>query len=215
MRRSRLSLFVFPLAAALVLGAGCSKKPSPEYAEAASRHRQLVELEGSAAYGLPAMDEVVALLARVPEDSADKAKADALRAEVARRKAEVEAEEAARQQAIADALKPPSYERLGDEAFPDAGAPTPPPAEANPQPVPRMPLRELESRFSGCFQKAEPIVVTGRGQRDTWELKNIANCRDRHPGFDKQIIIIEGDAILSLVDKAAVRLEVPDAGAPR
>ncbi len=80
-RGVRTLLIVLSTALAVSLGAGCRRggAPSAEDAEASGLHDHLLlELDGDEAYGDPRMQQVEALLAKVRDDSSDKAAATAL-----------------------------------------------------------------------------------------------------------------------------------------
>lgn len=204
------------LAAALAL-AGCRKpQPSPEFAQANELHSRLYAAQLDDAYLDPEMSQVEELLGEVPSSSSDFAAARELAAHIESERARVEAERQARQEAIAEALRPTPF------AFSDSPAPSPPqaaPAAEEPdagaaQPLPGMTRAEFVGRFSGCFRTRDPIEVEGRGRLETWELKDIANCRDRHPGFSAQYVLVEGGQVHALVARrdVAIELRFPDGG---
>ena len=82
------------------------------------------------------------------------------------------------------------------------------------QPSPHMPLAEFTKRFSGCFQPSDRINVIGKGMMDSWELKDIANCRDRHPGFDQLLVLTDGKEVSTNIAKSLVEYRLPDGGLP-
>jgi hypothetical protein len=199
------------LALALIAAAACSKhkRPSEDFARASELHGQLYGQELDDAYLDPRMAEVEALLQRVPSDSMDADAAHQLLERIQKSRDRVKADLAQRQKAEADALAPmrdpfgsrppPSPQRQPQD---DAGSEQ----DAGPsQPRLGMSLGEFTQSFSGCFQPGRTMLVEGRGMRDTWELKDIANCRDRYPGFDTLLIIIESGALSSFGDKSSIR----------
>ncbi|HME92147.1 MAG TPA: hypothetical protein VKE49_12040, partial [Myxococcaceae bacterium] len=80
-------------------------------------------------------------------------------------------------------------------------------------PAAGMELGEFNARFSNCFRSSDPVNVIGRGMMNSWELKDIANCRDRHPGFDAQIVLTDARQVSMVIPKSAVELRLPDGGA--
>jgi hypothetical protein len=204
-------------AAALALLAvavgGCKKQPqaSPAFAQAIELHAKLYGKWLDEAYTLPEMDEVEALLLQVPAESLEKVAADELLARIRKERARLRDETAARDQAVADAVA------RSQEASPSAAAPasTPPQVEAPPtpvdipdagpsQPVQGMPEAEFTQRFSRCFRSVDPIEVFGKGRADAYELRDIANCRELHPGLSASVVLIYDRKILQISAKKSV-----------
>jgi hypothetical protein len=202
----------------LLLGTvGCRKTISDDYVQAAQLFDALRSKAGAEAALDPRMAQVEALLRKVPERSLSHPSAVALQKRIDdERTALVQAREA-RDRSVQEALKPPDVhfapslpksipvKALPPESAPDAGAA---------QPVEGMAVSEFSQRFSGCFAPDAPLDVLGKGKLETWALKNIANCRDRHPGFDDRLVVVEKGKILAMVDRAAARSRsIPDGGA--
>jgi hypothetical protein len=201
------------LALSLLAAAGCSKRklPSEDFSRANEIHSQLYAKELDDAYLDPKMDEAVQLLQRVPPDSLDADSARQLLARIQSNRERVQAERTQREKAIAAASTPPP-DTFGPRPSvappPDAGAP-----DAGPDlPKVGMSVDELSERFSRCFEPGQSMVVEGRGARDTWELKDIAICRDLYPGFDGLVLIIEDGKIWNYGQKSSIRTETIDAG---
>lgn len=203
--------------AALLALAACNKRkqPSPEYAQAVSMFGKLYGQKLDDAYVDPKMADVEALLQKVPADSADAEAARKMLQDIQDNRARVEKENAERAKAREEATQPSSSPVTSAPApepdKPPEPAPEAPDAGAK-EPMPGMSVTELSQRFSGCFEQGDSLVVEGRGERETWVLKDIANCRDRFPGFDQYVIIIENGKIWQLGFRSGIRREVLDAG---
>jgi hypothetical protein len=205
------------LALALLAAAGCSKRkePSPEFARANEIHSRLYAQELDDAYVDPRMKEAESLLQRVPPDSLDADSARQLLDRIQKNRERVEAERAERAKAVASASAPPpdpfgNRQLPQQEAAEDAGT-----LDAGPD-VPRagMTVDELSQRFSRCFQQGQSLVVEGQGLRDTWELKDLAVCRDLYPGFTDLVLLIVDGKVSNFGQKSAIRTEYVDAGTP-
>lgn len=193
----------------------CFNKPQPseQYAQAHQLFTKLYAAKLDDAFGDPAMAQVDALLRQVSEDSADWRAAKELARRISEGRKRLEEAQAARQVASAQASAPVPYQRM----TPDAPARAAPAAQldaGSSQPAPHMALSEFTSRFSGCFQQGEKITVVGKGMFDTWELKDIANCRDRHPGFERLYVLTDSNEVFLTVAKNLVTYQVGDAGPP-
>ncbi len=205
------------LALALWL-AGCRKTVSQDHVKAAQLFDTLRYARGDEAVLDPRMAQVEALLKQVSDESLSYASAQALQKRIQEDRARLAQEKAAQQAAVQEALKPPAvtFSPSVRMPVPVAASPMDPPDAGSPQPITGMPLAELSQRFSGCFSPDAPVNVLGKGKLETWTLKDIANCRDRHPGFDGRLILIEGGQVLTAVDRAAARAKsIPDGGAPK
>jgi hypothetical protein len=163
----------------------------------------------------PRMDVVEQLLAKVPKDSSDAAAASALAQRIAAGREQSRAQAKKRDESLAAARKPveipPSAAAAAPQSAIDAGEPA---VDAGPphSPKPGMPYSQFTELFSGCFRPRNSILVEGRGMREAWELKDISNCRDRHPGFEDMIVIIEENQVLTNVRKDSIRMTVADGG---
>jgi hypothetical protein len=49
---------------------------------------------------------------------------------------------------------------------------------------------------------------------DSWELKDIANCRDRYPGFDQLLVLTNGTEVAMNIAKSLIEYRLPDGGTP-
>jgi len=218
MRRRPLELsptFAFALVlTSALLAVGCRKKqlPSDSYTQAHELFTKLYATSLDDAYADPQMARVEALLQQVAEDSSDYPAASALSRRIREGRKHLQEADAARRAAAAQAIASGPYERMG----PIKRAPDPV-AEADAgsnQPSPHMALAEFTNRFSGCFQRSDPINLVGKGMVDSWELKDIANCRDRHPGFDQLFVLTDSKEVVTNVAKNLVEYRFPDGGLP-
>jgi len=202
-------------AVAVLMVSGCTRrsKPSEQYAQAHQLFSKLYAAQLDDAYGDPAMVQVDTLLRQVPEDSSDWRAAKDLTRRIQEGRKQLQEAEAARKSAAAQASAPVPYQRMTPGSPAQSAAAASEDAGAS-QPGPHMALSEFTTRFSGCFQQGEKINVVGKGMFDTWELKDIANCRDRHPGFDQLYVLTGTSEVFMTVAKNLVHYEVGDAGSP-
>jgi len=204
--------------AVLLLGTGCrsERKRSIDYAQAIELHATLVGSEVDEAYSDPQMEEVVGLLRKVNESHVEHGAALSLLDRIQKERERVVAERKAREDALKKAQTPVPFQHSGASASPAAGrtevaAPSP---RAGDQPEIGMGFRDFDRQFSGCFTQWQSIEVKGRGPMDAYELKDITNCRERHPGFMGKLVLVRGSEIYSFIERSAVRLErrLPDGG---
>jgi len=202
-------------AIAVLMVSGCTRRsqPSEQYAQAHQLFSKLYAAQLDDAYGDPAMVQVDALLRQVSQDSSDWRAAKELTHRIEEGRKRLQEAEAARKSAAAQASAPVPYQRMTPEPPGQSAAAAAADAGAS-QPGPHMALAEFTARFSGCFQQGEKINVVGKGMFDTWELKDIANCRDRHPGFDQLYVLTGASEVFMTVAKNLVHYEVGDAGSP-
>jgi hypothetical protein len=214
-------MFTGLLTALLLVAApiACRKpaQPSEEFSQARTRFGKLYAEKGDEAFVDPQIEQIDSILARVPPNSLDAAAARDLRARIQSGRQEAQARATAQEDALAKA-RAPSEMPSGFKSTPfPTPAPVPPeePVDAGPPPiaVPKVgtPASELASGFSGCFQKGEPLEVTGRGLRDRWELQDRAACRQQYGSLQDQVLIIEEGKVLALAPKSALK-ELPEDG---
>ena len=180
---------------------GCRKAaPSPEYASAAELYSSLYRQAQDDAYQDPRMAEVQALLAQVSPESRDAPAAAELLAKINEGRARVDAEAFARRQAIAEALKPTAFEHTPDPApGPSAGAGAAPLDAGFPQPTAGMGLGEFTARFGECFRAGPQVLLAGKGPVDSFELRDLKVCRDRHPNYGGKRVAVESGKVLGVV----------------
>jgi len=198
----------------------CSKpQPSEDYFQAHTRFSKLYAEQGDEAFADPAMDEVEAMLARVPADSLDAKAAQELRQRIQSGRTQFQSQEKARQEAIAQARTPTSMPGgFASEGSASRSAAPPPPVEETSDagtgssgPAVGTSASELASGFSGCFQKGEQVEVRNRGVRDRWELADRATCRQQYAALADQVLLIEEGKVLALVPKSSLQ-SIPEDG---
>jgi hypothetical protein len=167
------------------------------------------------------MDEVIALLQRVPSESVDGPAAQDLLKKIQDGRAEARAR--------ADALKK-DMDVLHAEPPPNAfaaAAPRPPelaPAaapgadagvDAGPaEPASGMSLADFNRQWGDCFEAGKQVNVVGVGLRDTYALKGYNRCRDALPGFDERLVIVDRNQVLGVVARSSVQEVAVDSGPP-
>jgi len=219
MRRRPLELsptFAFALVlTSALLAVGCRKKqlPSDSYTQAHELFTKLYAMSLDDAFADPQMARVEALLQQVAEDSSDYPAASALSRRIREGRKHLQEADAARRAAAAQAIASGPYERMG----PIKRAPDPVAEAADAgsnQPSPHMALAEFTTRFSGCFQRSDPINLVGKGMVDSWELKDIANCHDQKSEFDQLFVLTDSKEVVTNVAKNLVEYRFPDGGLP-
>jgi hypothetical protein len=199
-------------------------KPSEEYAQAHKRFGKLYGEKGDDAFLDPELAQVESLLDQVPADSLDAPAAQELRKRIQAGKQQAQAEEKAREDAMAKAREPGQVPSgFGSEPGPAASAPSDsePTDEASDAGteapdagggVPGVGTPEAQLASSGCFQKGEPLEVKGRGRRDRWELADRPACRQQYASLQDQVLIIEEGKVLAQVPRSAIQALPTDGG---
>lgn len=214
-RRISLALLVV---SGLAATAGCrrQKLPSQEFAAA---NRLFVRIYGEKleeAFVDPRMAQVEQLLNEVGVGSADYSAAQELlnRIQAGRQKAQAELN--ARRELLRAASAPVQMTSRWTPSPPvDAGVAEA--RDAGHEPTDGMALGDFTHEFSDCFTPWKQVQLTeggvNRGMVDTWELKNIANCRDRHPGFQDRLVVTDPKKVVMVVNKSMLEVHQVDAGA--
>lgn len=188
----------------LCVGAAACRKPaqpSELYTRAHDGFSKLYGEKGNEAFLDPEMDKIEAQLQRVPADSLDAEAAKELLARIAKGRASVEADRRAREEAAAKAGEVPSV----NFDPPPSGEAPPPPTEVQ-VPYVGMAVSELQTGFSGCFQKMkEQVEVAGRGLRDVWELSSKPECRQEYASVQDVLFIIEEDKVMNTAPRSNLR----------
>lgn len=199
---------------------GCDSKkvgpPSEAYEQAHTRFSKLYAQQLDGAFADPAMDEIEALLAQVPPDSMDASSAKELQQRIQAGKAKLEKQRKEAEASIAAAHETDSFPPTPNEPEPPP-PPPPAPVDAGPNiqgPVRGSPASELTAGYLGCFQRMKSITVTGRGQRDAWEMSERSRCTQQFPSFVGQVVIIEDDKVFAVLPKSSVvvTFELKDGG---
>lgn len=210
----------------VAVSVACHKpaKPSDEYVQAHTIFNKLYAEKDIEAFVDPRMDQVEALLARVPADSLDAAAANELRARIQTGKQQALAQQKSKADALASARQP-SAVSMGNFNTPST-PPQPPPASETPDagtdagtgaegsPGIGTPAAKLASGFNGCFQQGESLDVQGHGLRDRWEMVDRADCRRRYASLQGQVLIIEDGKVLGMAPTASIQRVGSDGGSP-
>jgi hypothetical protein len=192
-------------AGAIAMVLACSRPQlSPDYDQARQLWTTLVQTRGDAAAEDPRADEVLALLDRVPRDSADAPAAAELRGRIeGERKAHVE-ELARRQRLVAGAGAIPS-------APSEPGAPTTeprPPSRA--ALVPGMKLEVFRESYGDCFESTGPAQLTSADggaahPGEMWAMKDDAGCREKHPQLAGEVVLFAEEALVGVAPAASAK----------
>lgn len=189
---------------------GCTKQgpPSPEYLEARAEFSALYGKHLEDAYLLPEMQGIEAKLERVAPESEHANEARSLLLRIRSGRERVEGLRADREELVRRAHEPVGSGRFEEpkaeveDAGPAKASAEEPPDAGSEGPVAGMPISELTRRFGDCFLGGETIVVEGRGERQTWKLRDSVFCRQRHPGFEDRIVVEEAGAVLSVANRS-------------
>lgn len=214
------------LTALLVAAApvACRKpaKPSEEYAQAHKRFGKLYGEKGDDAFLDPELAQVESLLAQVPADSLDAAAAQQLRSRIQAGKQQAQAQQNAKDEAMAKAREPgPGSSSFGSDPGPAPASSDSEPADEGTDAGTEAPdaggalgvgTPEAQLASSGCFQKGEPLEVRGRGRRDRWELADRPACRQQYASLQDQVLIIEEGKVLAQVPRSALQAIPVDGG---
>jgi hypothetical protein len=199
--------FVTVLLCATLAFTGCRKKSALEFYKLESTYSVMTARDGEEAYEDPAMDEVVAGLKAIGEDTVEGPKAVALlakiaaeRARLAQEKAAAEAELAAAQAAAKRTL-PSLIETQKDPTTPPAIAPTPSAVDAGPtRPYQGMTRAEFDKAFSACTESAGEIDVPGQGPMQGAAVQDRYSCR-------QQFSVPEGTRYVFLFKDGKLKVE--------
>src|SRR5260370_20792921 len=200
--------------------AGCRKKqlPSEDFARANQLFVRVYAAKLDEAYLDPRMIQVEEWLRDVPADSLDFQAAQSLSDRIKKGRVSYEEGRAARRAAIGKPtpFTDPRFSPTRKRVAVDAGFPGQPPGRG--QPAVGMALGEFTNKFSGCFKTWTLLTLVKNGVRqgeaDTWEMKDIANCRDRYPLYVKRIFLTDGRIITARADKDSVETVTRHAGTP-
>jgi hypothetical protein len=201
--------------------AACRKAPetSDAYEEAHQRFSKLYGQKLDGAFGDPQMDEIEALLDKVPQDSLDWQSSRELKQRITEGRARVQAQQQEQEDALAAARAVDPSLTVPEQP---SGTPEPAPAPAAPRdagpseegPVEGTPASELTAGYLGCFQRGNTVNVDGRGPRESWEMSDRARCSQSYPRFVGQVVLIEDGKVLTVLPKSAFRMtwKLPDGG---
>jgi hypothetical protein len=207
----------------LVLVGACKKSaplPSADYERARVLHVEILGRYYNDAYGRPEIEEILALLDRVPADSADAEAAGELKNRVLEGRKLLEERRAERERVL-QAAGPvewgmhPSGESAGTTG------------EAEPPPVALrisigMKLEDFKTVFSDCFEMKTPIQIQGLGGPDAapqpgeaWGVKDTPECKERHAAQAQSYVLFAGGVLKAIRPVSeAVRTEVKEKAKP-
>lgn len=191
--------------AAVAMLFACSRpQPSPDYERARQLWTTLVQTRADAAAEDPRADEILALLDRVPKDSADAPAAAELRGRIeGERKAHVE--ELARRQRLVTGAGAASSAPLEPSApAPEAAPPRPPALQ------PGMKLEAFREAYGDCFESKGPVQIgapDGGASRDgeMWVMKDDAGCREKHPALAAEAVLFAQGALVGVAPAASAK----------
>jgi hypothetical protein len=201
----------FILLVAMLLA--CSRpQPSPDYERARQLWTSLVQARADGAAEDPRADEVLALLDRVPPDSADAAGAAELRARIeGERKARGE-ERARREKLVAGAGAVQAMPALSAQ---EPGAARPPAQEAAAAPtgVPLamgMKLDDFRAAYGKCFEERGAVQLTGADggaprPAVLWVMKDDEACKKEHAALAGQAVLFAGGALAGVAPASSAR----------
>ena len=209
----RTNLKLLALMGGLALSSAACRRdppPSPEYAQAFERYLALRQDGRDAAFLTPEMDAVLQQLAAVDPKSRDAAAARELATTIEEGRSRARAHQDALAAARGVGRRPIDLPASSGEQEPEAEAA---PAEADPvektpQPAYGMTVAELRQQFSRCFVPGEPMHIPNKGLRDIWVLKDLAICRQLHPKYVAEVVLLEGGKVWGTATPGA-RIEFP------
>jgi hypothetical protein len=212
MRQTLFVVLVFVLA----LG-GCKKpQPSLDYLKARGDYDVLVAREGDEAYFSLDMAQIEGLLKRVPSKSPDYAAAQGLQLEITTRRKDIQTERERHAKELADANKPAVFSNDSPRFAQPAAAPAAVEAAAKgAMPKVGMTVSEFESQFGGCFASGPQITMADSKEKaGTYLMKDITNCRDRHPDLKETMVLVKDGKVMSMAGRKEMkkRTQLPDGG---
>lgn len=195
--------------------AGCRREPppSPEYEQAFERYLALRKDARDAVFLDPEMDEVLEQLATVDPGSRDARAASELTNTILQGQERARAHQAELEAMRGVANRPVEIPPSREEPPPDAEPVVENPVEETPQPTYGMTVAQLREQLSRCFEPGEAMHIPGKGLRDIWVLKDLQVCRDLHPKYVKDVVLLESGKVWGTATPGE-RIEFPaDAGA--
>lgn len=180
------------------------------FAQARADFSHLYAQELDDAYVDPAMADVEAALRTVPQDSSDRAQADALLQRISDGRAQVEAQRARTQRAVDEALAPPVMTGAPEPSVAAAPPSAPLPADAGADagtvadggeaatiPVTGMSLADFQKQFGDCFHAAGQARVEKSGPPVTvYALSSGAKCAERFKSLEGRLVVTDATHVL-------------------
>ncbi len=211
------------LLAIALFATGCRKPlPSPDFIEASGRYTNLLAVNGDDAYAMPEMDAVVAQLGKVKEKSSDFAGEQAMAAAIARERARVAADQAAKAKLAAAPVAAPTFPelRMPPPVEPPAGPAEPKPGEEPVGLAPGTAWATVEKKFAGCTSSNGPInLVAADGgnprQTEGYGLVETPDCKTKLPALSQNLaVVFEGKILFVTPRSTVVTLPLPPGPAP-
>ncbi len=218
--------------ACVALSPACKKKPlepSAHYEKASRIHQDLYVRQLDDAYLDPRMDEVVAELKQVPQESADFDPAQELLATIQKGKDAAKKERAEQEKQRAELQKGLASLSAVDPAAilgrnPAPAAPPPEAVDAGPAAAdpfaPGASIADINAANGGCLVAGVPFAEEGTKQRGTtYKLADSQGCKDKLPGLVNDVLLVVDGRIYRRVSKGDVTTKEtprppPDAGTP-
>lgn len=189
-----------------MLAASCARpKPSADYAQALNAWTMLVGQRGDEAALDPRSDQVLALLAKVPDSSLDAESAKDLRARIESER-KIRAEERDRRAAlVARAGAVPTMPTTQGPSTEQQGTPAP----RAPSLAPGTKLEEFLETYGACFASKGSVELTypDRPSRfgDMWAMMDDEKCREKHPNLSGKVALFGDGALLAVKDEREAR----------
>ncbi len=145
----------------------------------------------------PEMDEVLALLDRVPADSVDAPAAAELKGRILENRRRLEARAAERRRAVEAAGRPADWVAPSGEGGGAAGA-------ARPAIAAGMKLDDFKAAYGDCFEwKTEIQIQRGDGgvlapRGEAWGLKRDPACKERHAAQADQVVLFANGSLVTV-----------------
>lgn len=198
--------------AVLALGlAGCRKpQPSPDYIAASNRYTNLIALHQDAAYAKAEMADVIAQLGRVPAESSDYQKAQALIGTIESDKQRAMSDEAKRMIAMAPPTVAPNFPPLPKEA---PAGPEAAPADAGAPVVNELAqgsdFARVNQKYAGCLLPRGPVTMIGQDGKPTemagYDLHESAPCRTAMPQMTTGVMLVRDGKIAWVLPKSSLQ----------
>lgn len=192
---------------ATILLISCARpKSSADYALALNAWTMLVGQLGDEAALDPRSDEVLAILARVPDNSLDAESAKDLRMRIeSERKTQTE-ERARRQKLVAAAGVVPTMPAMTGSG---SDQPQAIPAPRSPALVPGTKIEEFRETYGDCFGSKGSVELTSPNAPprfgEMWVMNDDPKCREKHPSLTGKVALFSDGALVALTTESAAK----------
>jgi hypothetical protein len=216
------------LCIALVVLGACRKEalPSPEFSRAEARFNEVYGRKLDGAYqDTAAMDEVLALLAKVPADSSDAAAAAELRQRIEAGRAARAAEEQRLEAIAAGAAATPVFSAEGGGAGGGAAQADAGTEDGGSAAQEGAAAADFEAEHKGCVTQGLPFAVQGSDIKgNAWELNATDECKAKFPALVGKRVYVSAGKVYRVEEAERGKVveafgdpknpRLPDAGAP-